>query len=575
MRITDTSDLWWKTAVVYCLDVETFFDSDGDGIGDLAGLAQRVDYLAELGVTCLWLMPFYPTPDRDDGYDVTDFYGVDHRLGHHGDLVELIRTAKDRGMRVIADLVVNHTSDRHPWFKAARSAKDSPYRDFYVWRSDPPPDTSRQVVFPDQEQSIWTLDEKTGEWYLHHFYKHQPDLNVANPRVRDEIAKAIGFWLHVGLSGFRVDAVPYFLSTAGVDGKELGQFSDPHEYLRALRKFMGRRSGESVLLGEVNLPYRDQLTYFGGPEGDELTMMFDFIVMQNTYLAMARQDARPLAKALRKRPQIAPDNQWATFVRNHDELTLDKLSEEERQEVFAAFGPEPEMQVYGRGLKRRVPPMLDGDPRRIRLLYSLLFTLPGTPVLYYGEEIGMGEDLSAEGRMAVRTPMQWTAEPSAGFSAAPPNRLVSRIPGGGYGPAHVSVAAARRDPDSLLNFITRLAQRYRECPELGWGQCEVLDHRADAVLAHRCTWEDAGLLAVHNLSSEAVSFRLDLGEPPSGPSPDGGRSWDGVVLLDLLSSGDIPDSGLPVAADGGVELALDGYGHAWLRIQHPGMRRMI
>ena len=579
MRITDTSDLWWKTAVVYCLDVETFFDSDGDGIGDLAGLAQRVDYLAELGVTCLWLMPFYPSPDRDDGYDVTDFFGVDHRLGHHGDLVELIRTARDRGMRVIADLVVNHTSDQHPWFKAARSSKDSPYRDFYVWRSDPPPDTSREVVFPDQEQSIWTLDEKTGEWYLHHFYRHQPDLNVANPKVRDEIAKAMGFWLQMGLSGFRVDAVPYFLSTLGVDGKELEQFSDPHEYLRSLRKFMGRRSGESILLGEVNLPSKDLVSYFGGPEGDELTMMFDFITMQNAYLAMARQDARPLATALRKRPAVAPDNQWATFVRNHDELTLDKLTDEERQEVFSAFGPEPEMQVYGRGLKRRVPPMLDGDPRRIRLLYSLLFALPGTPVLYYGEEIGMGEDLSAEGRMAVRTPMQWTSEPSAGFSSAPPNRLVSRIPAGGYGPAHVNVAAARRDPDSLLNFITRLAQRYRECPELGWGQCEVLDHRADAVLAHRCTWEDASLLAVHNLSSEAVTVRLALGSPPDGPAlqgePGAEPSWEGVVLQDLLSSGDFPDSGLPVADDGGVEVSLDGYGHAWLRIQHPGVRRMI
>ena len=233
------------------------------------------------------------------------------------------------------------------------------------------------------------------------------------------------------------------------------------------------------------------------------------------------------------------------------------------------------MQVYGRGLKRRVPPMLDGDPRRIRLLYSLLFTLPGTPVLYYGEEIGMGEDLSAEGRMAVRTPMQWTSEPSAGFSAATPDRLVSRIPAGGYAPEHVNVAAARRDPDSLLNFITRLAQRYRECPELGWGRCEVLDHKTPAVLAHRCTWEDAGMLALHNLSSEAVTLRLSLGDPPAGPSRDGEPTWEGVVLLGLLSSGDLPEGGLGVAADGGVEVPLDGYGFAWLRIQHPGMRRMI
>ncbi|GAA2197447.1 alpha-amylase family protein [Sinomonas flava] len=575
MRITDTSDLWWKTGVIYCVDVETFFDSDGDGIGDLAGLAQRVDYLAELGVTCLWLMPFYPTPGRDDGYDITDFYGVDHRLGHHGDLVELIRTARDRGMRVIADLVVNHTSDRHPWFKSARSSKDSPYRDFYVWRSEPPPDTSREVVFPDQEQSIWTLDEKTGEWYLHHFYRHQPDLNVANPQVRDEIAKAIGFWLEVGLSGFRVDAVPYFLSMLGVDSKELAEFANPHEYLRALTKFMGRRCGDAVLLGEVNLPYKEQLEYFGGAEGGELTMMFDFILMQNTYLAMARQDARPLARALKDRPQTTPDCQWATFVRNHDELTLDKLSDSERQEVFDAFGADPSMQVYGRGLKRRVPPMMDGDPRRIRLMYSLLFTLPGTPVLYYGEEIGMGENLEAEGRMAVRTPMQWTADASAGFSTAPPHRLVARVTGGGYGPEHVNVAGQRRDQGSLLRFITLLTQRYRECPELGWGHYEVLSHRTPSVLAHRCTWDDASMLAVHNLSSEAVTVSLVLGDPPLGPSGETDGGWRGVVLVDLLPSGDYPEDGIPVADDGAVTVPLAGYGYAWLRIQHPAQRRLI
>ena len=263
MRITDTGDLWWKNAVVYCLDVETFMDWNGDGTGDFQGLAQRIDHLAELGVTCLWLMPFYPTANRDDGYDITDHYGVDSRLGTHGDLVELIRTAKDRGMRVIADLVVNHTSDRHPWFRAARSSKDNPYRDFYVWRSDPPPDTSAEVVFPDQEEGIWEHDEKTGEWYLHRFYAHQPDLNVVNPAVRDEIAKVVGFWLQMGLDGFRVDAVPFLLETIGTSEEESAEFGDPHDYLRAIRSFLARRSGSAILLGEVNLPHADQLTFFG------------------------------------------------------------------------------------------------------------------------------------------------------------------------------------------------------------------------------------------------------------------------------------------------------------------------
>ncbi len=260
MKITDTSDLWWKTAVVYCLDVETFLDSDGDGVGDLRGLAQRIDYLSQLGVTCLWLMPFYPSPDLDDGYDVSDFYGVDPRLGTHGDLVEVIRTARDRGIRVIVDLVVNHTSDRHPWFRAALRSVDSPYRDYYVWRDDAPPKGQKNPVFPGQADGIWTKDEKSGQWYQHSFYEHQPDLNIANPVVRDEIAKVIGFWLQLGVSGFRVDAVPFLLEVP-----KTADIPDPHELLRDMRRFLQRRSSEAILLGEVNLPYEEQRAYFGAP----------------------------------------------------------------------------------------------------------------------------------------------------------------------------------------------------------------------------------------------------------------------------------------------------------------------
>ncbi|WP_026533026.1 alpha-amylase family protein [Arthrobacter sp. H41] len=561
MRITDTSDLWWKNAVVYCLDVETFFDSDGDGVGDFAGLAQRVDYLAELGVTCIWLMPFYPTPDRDDGYDITDFYGVDERLGTHGDVVEFLRTAKDRGIRIIADLVVNHTSDSHPWFESARSSKDSPYRDFYVWRSDTPPDTSKEVAFPDQEDSIWTLEETTGEWYQHRFYKHQPDLNVANPKVRDEIAKAMGFWLQMGIDGFRVDAVPYFLETTGSQADEL---PDPHEFLKDVRRFLNRRNGQAVLLGEVNLQYEEQYEFLGGGNADELTMMFDFIAMQAMYLALARQDASPLAQALDSRPAINPDNQWAMFVRNHDELTLDKLSADERQEVFAAFGPEERMQVFGRGLKRRLPPMLDGDPQRLRMVYSLLFSLPGTPVLFYGEEIGMGENLDADGRMAVRTPMQWTDEKNGGFSTAAETELVSPVITGEYGADRVNAAQARRDPESLLNFMAKLIRRYRECPELGWGEFDILAQPAASVLAHRCTWEAATIILVHNLGADPVPVRLDLASDEYSAVDIGG-----LALLDLLGETE------PRVSDQGVlELELPGYGYRWLRIPHPGDHRL-
>jgi len=556
MRITDTSDLWWKNAVIYCLDVETYLDWNGDGTGDFPGLVQRLDHLSALGVTCLWLMPFYPTAERDDGYDITDHYGVDPRLGNHGDVVELIRTARDRGMRVIADLVVNHTSDRHPWFRAARASKDNPFRDYYVWRADAPPSTADQVVFPDEEAGIWQLDEKTGEYYLHRFYKHQPDLNVANPVVRDEIAKLMGFWLEVGLSGFRVDAVPFLLEGADPDPRDSAD--DPHDYLRSLRSFLGRRSGDAILLGEVNLPHAAQRTFFGEGAGDELTMMFDFIAMQYLYLSLARADARPLAQALRDRPDIPRDAQWATFVRNHDELTLDKLSEPEREEVFAAFGPDESMQVYGRGLRRRLPSMLAGDPRRIKMVYSLLFSLPGTPVLFYGEEIGMAENLDAPGRLAVRTPMQWTAGRNGGFSTAQPARLPGPVVTGGFGPEHVNVSDQRNDPHSLLTFIALLTRRYRECPELGWSSVHILDQPHPEVLAHQCTWGDGALIAVHNLSPEPLAVPLRVADLEGG-----------AELVDLLERGTTQ-----LDKNGYAEILLDGYGFRWLRIVRPDSRRL-
>ena len=559
MRISDTSDLWWKTAVIYCLDVQTFMDWNDDGMGDFRGLAERLDYLSELGVTCLWLMPFYPTADRDDGYDITDYYGVDPRLGSSGDFVEVVRTARDRGMRVIIDLVVNHTSDRHPWFRAARSSRTSRFRDFYVWRADEPPDTTQEVTFPDKENSIWEYDEKTEEWYLHRFYRTQPDLNITDPHVRDEIVKAMGFWLELGISGFRVDAVPFMLETAGVDQAELDRFPDPHGFLRHLRSFVGRRTGDGILLGEVNLPHKDQKTFFGGRDGDELTMQFDFIGMQNLYLSLARQDARPLARALRQRPVISPESQWATFVRNHDELTLDKLSDRERAEVFAAFGPDPDMQLYGRGLRRRLPTMLDGDPRRIRMVYSLLFSLPGTPVLFYGEEIGMGENLDIDGRLAVRTPMQWTDQRNGGFSNAARSRLPRPVVEGAFGPAHVNAAAQRRDPDSLHAFIGLLTKRYRESPELGWADFSVLDQPHRQVLAHECAWDDRRIVAVHNLSPESCTVPLNL----EGCD-------DSHHLVDLLQ-----DSGSTEIDDRGrVEVTLDGYGYRWLRLMSRDSRRL-
>jgi trehalose synthase len=551
MRLTQTADVWWKDAVIYCLDAETYQDSNGDGCGDFPGLTQQIDHIARLGVTCVWLMPFFPTCELDDGYDITDFYGVDPRLGTLGDFVEFVRTARDRGLRVIADLVVNHTSDQHPWFQSARADRESPYRDWYVWRDEPPANGPQGIAFPDKETSLWQYDEKAGQYYLHRFYKQQPDLNVANPAVRDEIARIMGFWMELGLSGFRVDAVPFLLETTGQD--DAGDLPDPHDYLADLRAFLTRRNGEAVLLGEVNLSYEDTLRFFGDPQsvGDELTMCFDFIGMQRFYLAMARRSAQPLAEALRERPHPPRDAHWATFVRNHDELTLDKLGEHERQEVFAAFGPDKEMQLYDRGLRRRLPPMLDGDTDRIKMAYSLMFSLPGTPVLFYGEEIGMGENLAAEGRLAVRTPMQWTPQRNGGFSTADPAHFTAPMPEDAYGPAHVNVADQRRSNESLLSWIRLLIERYRESPELAWGRYEVLDTGRPAVLAHRSSIDGQTVIAVHNLGEERVKVRLAVEGHDSSS-----------VLTDLLTEGTTK-----ISADGHVQLTLPRYGCRWLRVR--------
>lgn len=553
MRITDTSDLWWKSAIIYCLDVETFLDSDGDGIGDLQGLASRIDYLSQLGVTCLWLMPFYPTPDRDDGYDVTDFYGVDARLGTHGDLVEVIRTARDRGMRVIVDLVVNHTSARHPWFQAALRSTSSPYRDFYVWRSDPPPKGQKNPVFPGDAGGLWTKDDRSGQWYLHSFYPHQPDLNIANPAVRDEIAKTIGFWLQLGISGFRVDAVPFLLEVP-----EGAHMADPHDVLRDIRRFLQRRSSEAVLLGEVNLPYPQQVAYFGADDGQELTMQFDFAGMQAFYLSLVRGDPAPLAAALSSRPELPVEAQWANFLRNHDELTLDQLSEDERQEVFEALAPDESQRVYGRGITKRLPSMLQGDPRRIRMAYSLLFTLPGTPVLFYGEEIGMGENAELDKRQAVRTPMQWSPDRNGGFSTAAPSRLVAAPPGDGFSPAHVNVADQLEDRGSLLHFIRDLTSRYRISPELGWGRFEVLEHDAAGVLVHSLRADVGRMVAVHNFTGTPATVAFALADEP-----------EDTTLVDLLGS-----DRLPLGTRGAVELEIAAYGYRWLRVSRPGDGRV-
>jgi trehalose synthase len=553
VRIDYTGDLWWKNAVFYCLDVETFMDADGDGCGDFEGLIEQLDYLAGLGVTCLWLMPFYPTPNRDDGYDVSDHLGVDPRFGTLGEFTEFVRTASDRGLRVIVDLVVNHTSDQHPWFQAARSDPRSPYRDYYVWRKRKPPEPPGSVAFPGEETSIWQHDRRARAYYLHRFYRFQPDVNIASASVRDEIAKIMGFWLQQDISGFRVDAVPAF---AQVENRADEPDLDPQDFLRELRAFMSRRSAHAMWMGEANVDPEDTGRYLGGGQGDQLNMLFNFILMQALYLSLARGRAEPIEEALRRLPEIPEDTQWANFLRVHDELTLDKLTAPQREEVFAAFGPQKRMQAYGRGLRRRLAPMVDGDQRKLRMLFSLTFSLPGTPMVFYGDEIGMGENLALPGRLSVRTPMQWSDQPNGGFSAAPASRLVRALPSGEYGPQRVNVAAQNRDPDSQLAWMRQLIRLRRETPELGWGKWKLIETRAPTLVVHRCDWQDSTVIAAHNVGSRRAEATL----PPH-------ELGECEAIDDLFEGGTVEPR-----ADGSLRIALDGYGYRWLRVRRAGQR---
>ena len=407
------TDLWYKSAVIYNCDVRTYLDANGDGVGDFRGLSRRLDYLAGLGITALWLMPFYPSPDRDDGYDITDYYNVDSRYGTLGDFVEFTRAAHQRGIRVIADLVVNHTSDQHPWFKEARSSRGSRHRDWYVWSARRPRDWNKGMVFPGVQKSTWSRDPQSGEWYFHRFYDFQPDLNTSNPAVQAEIRRIIGFWLQLGVSGFRMDAVPFVIGKKGANVKPHEQY----DMLRDLRAFLSWRSDDAILLAEANVRPATDMEYFG-EYGERLQMMFNFQVNQYLFYALAAADAPALAKAMERtkaRPQSA---QWGVFLRNNDELDLGRLTEEQREKVFAEFGPDESMQLYDRGIRRRLPPMLNGDQRRLRMAVSLMFTLPGTPVIRYGDELGMGDDLRLEERQAIRTPIRRASSPPGHALAA-------------------------------------------------------------------------------------------------------------------------------------------------------------
>jgi maltose alpha-D-glucosyltransferase/alpha-amylase len=497
--------MWFKNAIIYSLDVETFMDGNGDGIGDFEGLRQRVAYFEALGVTCVWLQPFQPTPNRDDGYDIIDYYAVDPQLGTLGDFAEFAQQLDERGIRLILDLVVNHTSDQHPWFKDACATPNSPYRDFYIWSEERPPHHDQGMVFPGEQASTWTWNEQAGSHYYHRFFAHQPDLNIANPQVREEILRIMGFWLRLGVAGFRVDAAPFLIE---LTEPEAPQAEAMYPFLDEMRRFLNWRRGDAILLAEANVPIDKIAAYFG--DGGRMHMLFNFLVNQALFLSLARKSAAPLQRILASLPELPPQAQWAQFLRGHDELDLGRLTEQERQEVFGAFGPSENMQIFGRGIRRRLAPMLENDARRIELAHSLMFSLPGCQVIRYGDEIGMGDDLSLPGRAPVRTPMQWTDERNAGFSSAD-HLLRQVIDGGEYGYQRANVQAQLRDPDSLLNRIQRLIRIRRGSPEIGLGTLRLMNNPVPSpVLAHWFDWHGRAVIILHNMADQNVTF--DLGD---------------------------------------------------------------
>jgi maltose alpha-D-glucosyltransferase / alpha-amylase len=539
------NDLWYKNAVVYCLSVATYMDANGDGVGDFEGLVRRLDFLQGIGITAVWLMPFQPSPGRDDGYDIQDYYNVDPRYGTLGDFVEFTRGCKQRGIRVLMDLVVNHTSNEHPWFREACKNRESRYRDWYVWAPRKPKDANSGMVFPGVQKSTGTRNKVARAYYFHRFYDFQPDLNTSHPEVQAEILKIMGFWLQLGVDGFRMDAVPFVIANKGA---ELVRPAERYDMLRSFSEFLTWRKSGAIILGEANVLSKNDLKYFG-EFGERLQMMFNFDVNQHLFYAMATGDVRPLVKALENTKPRPATAQWGQFLRNHDELDLGRLTESQREAVFAEFGPEKSMQLYERGIRRRLAPMLHGDRKRLELAYSLMMTLPGTPVLRYGDEIGMGDNLRLPERNAARTPMQWSAEPNGGFSTHP-RPVTPVIADGAYGFRQVNVAAQRRDPDSFLNWMERIVRMRKEVPEIGWGDFSFVPLRAPGVLAMQYDWRNNAVLVIHNLIAEPqeIRFRLKC-------------SSDCNCLINLLSD----DHSL--ANENGLHcIVIEPYGYRWFRV---------
>ena len=534
------SQAWYKNAVFYQIYTRAFADSSGNGYGDLRGVIQHLDHLQTLGVDCVWLMPIYPSPRKDDGYDISDFYSIDPQYGTLDDLKELVAQVHARGMYIIMDLVLNHTSDQHAWFQSARSDPASPYREYYVWSDSDQKYSDARIIFLDTEKSNWSWDEQAGQYFWHRFYSSQPDLNYDSPRVQEEMLNVVRFWLELGIDGFRADAVPYLFEREGSNCENL---PETHQYLKRLRSFIDDHFPQAVLLCEANQWPEDVRPYFG--DGDEFHMGFHFPVMPRIFMSLRQGRRDSLEWILDRTPPIPENCQWCTFLRNHDELTLEMVTEEERQWMWQEYAPDPRMRL-NLGIRRRLAPLLGNDRRKIELAYSLLFTLPGSPIVYYGDEIGMGDNIWLFDRNGVRTPMQWTSGPNAGFSSAPADSLYAPvIAEPPFAPAQVNLADQRGDPGSLYSLVRRLIQVRKRTPALSCTHFEWLRDLPPAVAAYRRCAQGEIALILNNLSDQPVQFSLAEDLPA------------GTLCTDLITGAAFPAPS---------EWVLSPHQYRWLRL---------
>jgi len=543
--VADTESLWYKDAVIYQLHVRTFCDSNNDGIGDFRGLMQKLDYLEYLGVDALWLMPFFPSPLRDDGYDISDYYSVHPNYGELDDFKAFLKVAHERGIKVIIELVLNHTSDQHAWFQESRSSRDNPKRDWYVWSDTDDRYKDARIIFLDTELSNWAWDPVSKSYYWHRFFSHQPDLNYDNPAVFEAMWGVMKFWLDMGVDGFRLDAVPYLVER---DGTNCENLPETHAIIRELRKRLDAEYPGKMLLAEANQWPADVSSYFGS--GDEFHMAFHFPLMPRIFMAVQLEDRKPIIEILEQTPQIPETSQWCIFLRNHDELTLEMVTDVERDYMYDVYAKDKTMRL-NLGIRRRLAPMMDNDRRRIELLNVLLMSMPGTPIIYYGDEIGMGDNIYLGDRNGVRTPMQWNGGWNAGFSGADPERLYSPlISNPVYGYQAINVEAQKRVPHSLLSWMKRLIEVRKSSRIFGRGSIEFLRPSNHRVLAYVRQLDDQKILIVNNLSSSAQAVELDL------------REFKGSIPIEMSGRNLFPRIGdLPYL------LTLGPYQSYWFRLR--------